>query len=258
VRKLRIGETAFIVFTLPARVGIFSHSFGRHWNNPQNQIMASFHSPYSYSEIDTSDTESLPNGEKTPCIHDKSSSTLRLRFYLVISIIAALLFTTTAGFAMGRLFSSSGKPETPLPRLSCGNSSAEAESLGCTFDPLSVAWLHQDCPRDGTEEFLHYREGKEWHYWYDEAGLEQIPDYDAMSRIPHGQVYYTKSIEHLTHCTWMAVRAARVRKRGGRLDSLATNMRHAEHCAKYLLKKVAASEEELEILEAGDVGFLHC
>lgn len=146
----------------------------------------------------------------------------------------------------------------PRPRLSCGNSSAEAEARGCTYDPMVACWTHKDCPRDGTEEFLNHNGGAPWRYWYDHEGKHEIPDYDTLSRLD-GRNYWTTSKEHLVHCKYMLLRGHEALGRGDRLDSLTAKVEHANHCASYLMDFVGASQAEIEgIHTRGNVGFLSC
>ena len=136
----------------------------------------------------------------------------------------------------------------------------EAVEMGCEFDPLLVAWLHKDCPRDGTEEFLQYRDpSNPWKYWYDANGTYEIPDMNALARIGNGNLYYTTAREHLVHCAYLLVREHRVLARGGRLDGLTGSKKHGVHCAEYLLSYIGIPEEQLDSIESiGDVGFLSC
>lgn len=142
--------------------------------------------------------------------------------------------------------------------LSCGSSSSEAEALGCTYDPLTACWLHNDCPRDGTEEYLAWRGGNHVQYWYDREATERIPDLDTMAQ-NNGEYYWSNAYDHLVHCAFMLVRSHNVLASGRRLDSLTGDTSHANHCATYLLRYAESPPETLlNITTRGVVGFLSC
>ncbi|CAI7636501.1 unnamed protein product [Penicillium manginii] len=68
-------------------------------------------------------------------------------------------------------------PTAPRTTLSCGNSTADAEEKGCTYDPLSACWLHKECPRDYSDVFATFNDGKPFIYYYDEAATHRMKDY---------------------------------------------------------------------------------
>ncbi len=62
--------------------------------------------------------------------------------------------------------------------LSCGNSTEEAEALGCAYDVLAANWLHRDCPRDYVDEYYHFQNGTAWPYFSDQKGTHQMSLYE--------------------------------------------------------------------------------
>ena len=216
----------------------------------------------------------VPDSDKAPTsdcasenvneVAGRSESEHRLGTNVCIAIIAVCIFatilvSTMTGYAVGILSSPQSHDTAPqTKRLSCGNSSTQAQALGCAWDPLTQGWLHKDCPRDGTQEFINHRPGNPWQYWYDEEQLYPIPDYDTQSKLDPPEVYWTTRAEHWAHCGWLAVRAARVKLKGGRVDSSVGNIEHAEHCAKFLMEGITASEQALQISDQITMAFLEC
>ncbi|KAI1117596.1 hypothetical protein F5Y14DRAFT_355060 [Nemania sp. NC0429] len=136
----------------------------------------------------------------------------------------------------------------PRPFLYCGNSFAEAEAIGCTFDQLVKGWLHPSCPRYGLQEYLDagFAAGnltgtEQWPYWWDREQTRPM-SYDELALIADnadegGDKWYTTGREHMTHCTWVLIRLAQVYTTGQRHDFLVTQFDHAKHCALFMLDR---------------------
>src|SRR4051812_2353235 len=93
------------------------------------------------------------------------------------------------------------------PRLKCGNSVEEALALGCTFDPLSLAWLPSYFPRDVAHEFVEAAgNGTKWRYWMDKEGAKELRGIDELARIAPKVLYWTTVREHMNHCVYMLLR----------------------------------------------------
>ena len=143
--------------------------------------------------------------------------------------------------------------------LTCGSNADEARQMGCTFDPLSVAWLRPECSRHGLAEFLESAGNGTYHYWRDENGTVEFSDYDALSVLPHGQMYWTTQREHLHHCAWLLLRVHNALETGSRLDGLARRYMHSKHCAIAMLDMAMLGGKWLdEITVGGDIGFGVC
>lgn len=115
----------------------------------------------------------------------------------------------------------------------CGNSSAEARSLGCSFDVMSFAWLPAHCfDRELTDEFLALRD---WEWFLDIDGIHAVA-LDSIIAGGYPQLYVTQEY-HLYHCTFMWRKMHRAVLRGGPLDSYIGNFNHTTHCARMLLDR---------------------
>jgi len=229
--------------------------------------MALSSSSYQYTEI-LPENGGLEKFKAVSTSHPGTQS-LQRKFYIIVISTIVIIFTAIVSFALGQLtpyMLSSSEPnsQTPShpPRKHCGNSSAEALSLNCTFDPLTVTWLPADCPRDMTAEFMAY---DSWTYTYDEAGKDFVPDYEELSHLPRGELYWATLKEHMVHCAFIFIRKERVSRRGGRIDGLASNTKHGEHYARLLMDNMGVPDGKPgevgtlgERTVAGDVGFLSC
>lgn len=151
--------------------------------------------------------------------------------------------------------------QTSYTPLTCGSSSAEAESLGCVFDPLMASWLHKDCPHDGSAEFAEVVRTENLTYWYDEDGkpTDKLID-PAHFKHLDGVMYWGTKFEHLTHCAYTLKRIVHAQHRGDRLDVVAGNFSHTDHCVNFLIEGLRSHPSELQELYRTDlpVQFLHC
>ncbi len=138
----------------------------------------------------------------------------------------------------------------------CGNTSAEAISRGCTFDPVTVEWLPKVCPRDALDDFLRSSGRDEgYRYWFDEAGTDEIEGYEALSKID-GRYYWTTQREHVAHCKYMILRSYYVMARGDMVNSLSQLEHHWRHCLDYEME--VDKEKDDVITTKGKVGFGTC
>jgi hypothetical protein len=150
-------------------------------------------------------------------------------------------------------------PYSTLPTLSCGNSTNEAIAAGCTFDRLTFAWLHPQCPRDFEQEHLDHNKGQPWEYWVDKEATQLLPQDDDYETISYMDTNYSRNSEHLTHCVFIVLRFYKVMIRGGeRIDIMTKHYAHAHHCLMFLLRLAEKNPEFHEIATLGTVGFLEC
>jgi hypothetical protein len=141
--------------------------------------------------------------------------------------------------------------------LSCGNSTAEARALGCTYDPLSVVWIPEPCfDKEMTEA---YQKAGNWIGSNDWQGIEML-DLEAMSERVAPSGYFTSARDHVVHCAYSWLRQHRGYLRGGLyLDDDSLDFSHTQHCAEVLIH---ALDLDLEALEQrttmATVGFSSC
>lgn len=93
----------------------------------------------------------------------------------------------------------------------CGKTKEEAIARGCTFDPLTVSWLPQECSRRQTDEFWadapitkdNFTNEYEARWRYYDWDLTER--YDGLADLPvYAGVHTYRSTlgEHITHCAY--------------------------------------------------------
>ncbi|KAI9745548.1 MAG: hypothetical protein M1818_001082 [Claussenomyces sp. TS43310] len=210
---------------------------------------------------------------------DRQPRTLRLVFgaaLLTITTSALTVFllkifspsshhvsTHTCGNSSDLVPNPIAEQATLLPeRLKCGNSVEEALSLGCVFDPLSIAWLPSYCPRDEANAFVEAAgNGTQWRYWMDQDGTQELQSTYELARIGPKVIYWTTVREHMNHCFYMLLRVHRAmeRARNGdmRVDATAKSYHHTKHCLMTLYNMASSADNE-KIGATGEVAFGSC
>ncbi|KAI0876498.1 hypothetical protein GGS24DRAFT_451071 [Hypoxylon argillaceum] len=196
---------------------------------------------YSYKSLISDQTDrrasagesrdSVDNGDPMDkrLFHDMA----RGRSWFSLSIIvkdAALIIL--AIFSITVAFSSHHKP--PQDSCYCGDSIAEARTLGCEYDTLASAWLPQHCiDKELTAEFDHSGDGPNgtWQYWADysherELTLDQLA---GLADVP-GAIYYMSSQWHVVHCIFYWRKQMRLSHTGVTLEPRYNHEVHAKHC----------------------------
>ncbi|KAL9110268.1 MAG: hypothetical protein Q9227_005175 [Pyrenula ochraceoflavens] len=123
-------------------------------------------------------------------------------------------------------------PTNKKVSCSCGNSVAEAKSMGCRYDALASAWLPPACiDTELSAEFD--RAGPEpdgsWVYYtdFDKTGTYTLEEVAALADT--GAYYYNTLAWHLAHCTFNWRKAVRARYTGVTLEARADTEGHVEH-----------------------------
>jgi hypothetical protein len=187
---------------------------------------------YKYDRITKSDSISDPEN------HPKPLSKTALTLYLLAATLLGFL-TSTAWTYISHL---------PPPKLHCGNSVAEAQTLGCKFDLLSTGWIPHQCYDEASET-----EYREWiintnnsrrgpfPYFKDKELSQPIEGIDALSK--YEGLVYTSMEEHLAHCTQLMRRTHRAALSRGRMarlnvdkggDGAVVTSEHIAHCVKMI------------------------
>ena len=127
--------------------------------------------------------------------------------------------------------------EDPILAYTCGNSSAEALALGCTFDRLTLTWMPTQCPRDETDKFIERLGPTGWQFYHDKEHTVEIESVDALSKLGDEQFHTTVHL-HSYHCMFIFTRFYDVMKRGGRVDALSASSGHWSHCLELVLRLI--------------------
>ncbi|GAB7354868.1 hypothetical protein MBLNU459_g5513t2 [Dothideomycetes sp. NU459] len=151
--------------------------------------------------------------------------------------------------------------------LTCGNTTDEAETLGCAFDLLSHNWVAPPCLDPVTEsEYREYisstnRTLGPYPYFLDAEGRDRIKDERAFAMLANGpglanQHVYTTREEHLAHCSFLLRRTHRAAEGKVRLNDENSQLWHTKHCLEELRH---ADRKPLDELNEGFfIGFAPC
>lgn len=149
-------------------------------------------------------------------------------------------------------------------QFSCGETFDEAHQRGCTFDALTLAWLHPKCSQYGAQEFQETSGNDSWQYWEDESGLHELGGYEALSHLPGGSSYWTTTEAHLYHCQWLLLRIHDAATTPGKLlDSKSSSYEHTKHCLDVLVEqaRIGVGEKLSQVSANGtlvDIGWTVC
>ncbi|OAP55469.1 hypothetical protein AYL99_10442 [Fonsecaea erecta] len=210
-----------------------------------------------YAPVRDADLDGVPLEDGPSLV--RSTKKFGLREVLAISLLTAFISSVLAigaTFAMSTLSRPASSDGDTSKTLDCGHSVAEARDKGCTFDPLTVAWLPAECPRDGADEFV-AAANPSWRYWHDRQ-MEITGGYDNLSSIGGDGVYWTTTAEHWTHCVFMLWRVHAALARGRRVDWMTANQTHSHHCLMMLLEATKMVPRRDEIHTYGYVRFGSC
>lgn len=154
----------------------------------------------------------------------------RHRTYYLTTSIALILAALTATTTLYHL----AQTQPQSRQHPCGRSVSDAKRRGCTFSQLSNTWLPRSCSLIGEEGFTRANDGHDWSYWWDRDGAVEIP---AREELEVGDVYWTTTGQHLSHCAFMLKRLVHSIEGGGAemLDSKTRDVRHTYHCIDMLL-----------------------
>jgi hypothetical protein len=162
---------------------------------------------------------------------------------LIILLVVGMAYQLGAYRHPGGSFSGHGSP------YPCGNSSAEAVSLGCTFDQLMWAWYPHHCSHYANDEFVKAEPELPWRY-YDNlynGSIVHPEDDNWLEILDSGVQLWSERREHLTHCIYMFLSAGRIARGGTRHVPKILSEDHFEHCAAVLLDALRQDSKWYEI-----------
>ncbi|PMD48878.1 hypothetical protein L207DRAFT_575527 [Hyaloscypha variabilis F] len=191
----------------------------------------------SFAEVPTIPT----SFEKIPALNVARRKTTSL--LIALATFAAVVVFITLDFAIRSSMSTS--VQQPPLREDCGSSREEAISRGCTFDPLTAAWLPASCSRKWTDEFV----STIGMGYYTERHGKQAIDYAEM---PFNSTYYTNRVHHVAHCIFLLLRLGDMR-RDVRLDHMTLNPKHQRHCIDLILVESEHSPFAHTVQDVGHV-----
>jgi hypothetical protein len=119
----------------------------------------------------------------------------------------------------------------------CGNSSAQARELGCSFNQLTWTWLPPNCPSYANDLFMSTEE-RPWVYWED-LGQTRVVEGDVWEQVLNGELrIFGERREHVTHCIFLLLTYAQIIRDGTPYFEKLAQYEHAKHCTDILLEIV--------------------
>ncbi len=115
----------------------------------------------------------------------------------------------------------------------CGNSSAEARALGCTFDQLTWSWYPPSRPHYANDEFVR---AETWRFYVDPYGRQVASEEDWEKAMNNELQLHGERREHMTHCVYLMLSVAQVVRDGTPYAEKLVEYEHMAHCAKMILK----------------------
>ncbi|KAK2007421.1 hypothetical protein LZ32DRAFT_622199 [Colletotrichum eremochloae] len=153
----------------------------------------------------------------------------------------------------------------------CGNSTAEAKSLGCTYDTLEQAWVPPDCA--DPETLVEYQSYDTWHGFNDEYGQQPI-NIEEMSERTFASRYWIEPLDHGIHCVFTLKRFIKFMDREQEMfssvsseeelsTSLASREHHISHCLNLLAHvamggSYAQNDDDIQKWSKNRTGFGRC
>lgn len=138
-----------------------------------------------------------------------------------------------------RIHDSARNPKLDKTVCDCGNSIADALSLGCKFVPMAAAWLPPACRDEKlSAEFDNARPGpnSSWSYHADKPDKREL----SLSQVAgladvRGEHYYTTMEWHIVHCVYYWKKLHRARRTGVVIEPRYDSEKHIDHCLKMFL-----------------------
>lgn len=125
---------------------------------------------------------------------------------------------------------------------SCGNTSAEALALGCSFDHLTWSFYPPHCPHYTNDRFR-AAEPDPFGYYETLGSLEPINDSDFFGVIERQGGVWVEKREHLTHCVYLLLAQGQIVRDGTPHTPIMVDYEHLEHCADILLENLRKDDE---------------
>ena len=147
-------------------------------------------------------------------------------------IAGAVVIICITGLLLQLLTNIPASPHSHI--LHCGNSTAEARALGCSYDPLAMAWVPEPCL--DYETMREYMGAGTWQPFSDMEGTQPI-DFKTMSESAKpGPPYVTSAIDHGVHCAFWLKRLIKFKDQWERFGEYDTGEHHINHCVDLVVE----------------------
>ncbi|KAI3331421.1 hypothetical protein HD806DRAFT_477309 [Xylariaceae sp. AK1471] len=121
----------------------------------------------------------------------------------------------------------------------CGNTTAEARALGCSYDLLSATWWPAACQDQTTakefEDWLHSpKRVRPWPFYRDPEGTQHIETLEELSEMAGKDIWTTQEF-HTGHCMLWWKRLHKSMEGRIATNIWAGEYHHTAHCSALLL-----------------------
>ena len=175
-------------------------------------------------------TDNMDMDEKEECRIEPSTKPSSNRRALFIFVVLFSVAVIISGVPLYDALSRKSRRPGMGP---CGNSSAEALALGCTFDQLMWSWYPKYCPHYANDEFMNAEPA--WQFYIDPHN-KTVASGDAwIAALDNKQQIWGEKGEHMTHCVYMFLNLGQIIRDRGRYTPRQVEYTHLEHCADMLL-----------------------
>jgi hypothetical protein len=140
----------------------------------------------------------------------------------------------------------------------CGNTSADAISKNCYFEPMLAGWVPPECyfskPNDEYDPFSTRR-------WFWDRNLTNLADVESLKAGDYTEIF-TRGHWHDEHClyAWRKLAIA-VDSRKPLIDSKSISLEHSTHCSKSISKRIVAADAGLKSrlgVTSSPIQFMSC
>ena len=188
----------------------------------------------TYQKVHSTDTIS---GKPSLSIDSGSPTALYRKSTVIVATAASLIgIALLAALGSYQAFLSKEAVVPPPQKAQetggpCGNSTADAHALGCTFDQLMWAWYPPYCPHYANDQYLSAEPDQPWRFYTDPYKKTVASGEDWVSALDNKIPVWGERREHLTHCVYMYLSLGQIVRDGTQVD-----YEHLEHCASLLLE----------------------
>lgn len=162
-----------------------------------------------------------------------------LKFKVFISFIGLLSIAATSLIILNKARTSSNHALVSNDAFEtsglCGNSSAEAKALGCTFDQLTWSWYPPQCPHYANDEFV---KAEDWKFYLDMEGKHVAAGDDWVKAMDNEIQLWGQRREHITHCVYLMLSVGQIVRDAKPYAPKLVDYGHLEHCAEIMLKSL--------------------
>jgi hypothetical protein len=185
-------------------------------------------SPDPQDECSKNDFDTLNEPSEQSMIRANQSLSTVVLGIIVTSGLALVIFVSV--LASKKAHQNTVAQESTLL---CGNSSAEALSLGCTWDQLTWAWLPPNCPHYANDEFV---QAGNWKFYTDPLGKQEAVGAAWTEGLDNKVALWGQRGEHLTHCIYMFLSLGQIIRDGTSYHQKLTSYEHVDLCSEILLE----------------------